>query len=439
LTNPIEKKFRNMDQKERLEYIKNKTKLDDKEIGLFSNTSIFNFDEINDMVENAIGIFQMPLGIASNFVVNGKEYLIPMAIEEPSVIAASSNAAKIAKKAGGFKAKADKSIMTGQIQLVSFGSSSTNTDKLIKTIMENKPKLIRIANTKSKFARCIDLQVRQINDESANNLGPMIIIEIHVDTKDAMGANIVNTMCEVTAPEIEALTDGQVILKILSNYSTNRLVRCKGIFPKESIGGDRVLKRILFSYAFAYSDTYRAVTHNKGIMNGIDSVAIATGQDFRAIEAGCHAYACRDGQYRSLTKWYENSNGDLVGEIEIPLAVGIVGGITNTHPLVKACIKMLDISSSQELAMIIAAVGLAQNFSAIRALSDEGIQKGHMKLHSKNIVKMAWGRGGERASNEQIEEVSQQMINEGNISVSRAKEIMESMNKTNKQHDNYHI
>jgi hydroxymethylglutaryl-CoA reductase len=428
-----------MDQKERLEYIKNKTKLDDKEIGLFSNTSIFNFDEINDMVENAIGIFQMPLGIASNFVVNGKEYLIPMAIEEPSVIAASSNAAKIAKEAGGFKARADKSIMTGQIQLVSFGSSSTNTDKLIKTIMENKPKLIKIANTKSKFARCIDIQVRQINDESANNLGPMIIIEIHVDTKDAMGANIVNTMCEVTAPEIEALTDGQVILKILSNYSTNRLVRCKGIFPKESIGGDKVLKRILFSYAFAYSDTYRAVTHNKGIMNGIDSVAIATGQDFRAIEAGCHAYACRDGQYRSLTKWYENSNGDLVGEIEIPLAVGIVGGITNTHPLVKACIKMLDISSSQELAMIIAAVGLAQNFSAIRALSDEGIQKGHMKLHSKNIVKMAWGLGGERASNEQIDEVSQQMINEGNVSVSRAKEIMESMNKTNKQHDNYHI
>ena len=278
--------------------------------------------------------------------------------------------------------------------------------------------------------------MKQVNDESINNLGPMIIIEIYVDTKDAMGANIVNTMCEVTAPEIEALTGGQVILKILSNYSTNRLVRCKGIFPKESIGGDRVLKRILFSYAFAYSDTYRAVTHNKGIMNGIDSVAIATGQDFRAIEAGCHAYACRDGQYRSLTKWYKNSNGDLVGEIEIPLAVGIVGGITNTHPLVKACIKILDISSSQELAMIIAAAGLAQNFSAIRALSDEGIQKGHMKLHSKNIVKIAAGEG---ASNEQIEEVSKQMIKEGRISVSRAKEIMESINKTNKQHDKYHI
>jgi hydroxymethylglutaryl-CoA reductase len=437
-TNPIGKKFRNMNQKERLELIKNKTKLDDKEIALFNNTSIFNFDEINNMVENAIGVFQIPLGIANNFVINGKEYLIPMAIEEPSVIAASSNAAKIAKNAGGFKANADKSIMIGQIQLVSFDSnnSSNKIDKIIKTIEENKPKLIKLANTKSKFARCIDIQVKQVNDESINNLGPMIIIEIYVDTKDAMGANIVNTMCEVTAPEIEALTGGQVILKILSNYSTNRLVRCKGIFPKESIGGDRVLKRILFSYAFAYSDTYRAVTHNKGIMNGIDSVAIATGQDFRAIEAGCHAYACRDGQYRSLTKWYKNPNGDLVGEIEIPLAVGIVGGITNTHPLVKACIKILDISSSQELAMIIAAAGLAQNFSAIRALSDEGIQKGHMKLHSKNIVKIAAGEG---ASNEQIEEVSKQMIKEGRTSVSRAKEIMESINKTNKQHDKYHI
>jgi hydroxymethylglutaryl-CoA reductase len=437
-TNPIGKKFRNMNQKERLELIKNKTKLDDKEIALFNNTSIFNFDEINNMVENAIGVFQIPLGIANNFVINGKEYLIPMAIEEPSVIAASSNAAKICKNAGGFKANADKSIMIGQIQLVSFDSnnSSNKIDKIIKTIEENKPKLIKLANTKSKFARCIDIQVKQVNDESINNLGPMIIIEIYVDTKDAMGANIVNTMCEVTAPEIEALTGGQVILKILSNYSTNRLVRCKGIFPKESIGGDRVLKRILFSYAFAYSDTYRAVTHNKGIMNGIDSVAIATGQDFRAIEAGCHAYACRDGQYRSLTKWYKNPNGDLVGEIEIPLAVGIVGGITNTHPLVKACIKILDISSSQELAMIIAAAGLAQNFSAIRALSDEGIQKGHMKLHSKNIVKIAAGEG---TANEQIEEVSKQMIKEGRISVSRAKEIMESINKTNKQHDKYHI
>ena len=383
------------------------------------------------MIENAIGIFQIPLGIANNFVINDKEYLIPMAIEEPSVIAAASNAAKIAKEAGGFKAKADKSIMIGQIQLVFFNNNNLNIDELKKTIIENKFELIKLANTRSKSAICVDIRIKQLDDKSINNLGPMTIIEIFVDTKDAMGANVVNTMCEVIAPKIESLTNGQVILKILSNYATKRLVRCKGVFPKALIGGDRVLKRILYAYAFAYSDVYRAVTHNKGIMNGIDSVAIATGQDFRAIESGCHAYACRDGQYRSLTKWYENSDGDLVGEIEIPLAVGIVGGITNIHPLVKTCIKILGITSSQELAMIIASVGLAQNFSAIRALSDEGIQKGHMKLHSKNIAKIAG------ASNNQIEEISQQMIKEENISVSRAKEIIESIDKTNKQQNNY--
>jgi hydroxymethylglutaryl-CoA reductase len=431
MTNSSEKKFRSMNQEERLDHIKKKTNLDDKEIALFSNTSIFNFNQINKMIENAIGIFQIPLGIANNFVINDKEYLIPMAIEEPSVIAAVSNAAKIAKEAGGFKAKADKSIMIGQIQLVFFNNNNLNIDELKKTIIENKFELIKLANTRSKSAICVDIRIKQLDDKSINNLGPMTIIEIFVDTKDAMGANVVNTMCEVIAPKIESLTNGQVILKILSNYATKRLVRCKGVFPKALIGGDRVLKRILYAYAFAYSDVYRAVTHNKGIMNGIDSVAIATGQDFRAIESGCHAYACRDGQYRSLTKWYENSDGDLVGEIEIPLAVGIVGGITNVHPLVKTCIKILGITSSQELAMIIASVGLAQNFSAIRALSDEGIQKGHMKLHSKNIAKIAG------ALNNQIEEISQQMVKEENISVSRAKEIIESIDKTNKQQNNY--
>ncbi|MDP8906645.1 MAG: hydroxymethylglutaryl-CoA reductase, degradative [Thermoproteota archaeon] len=431
MNNTTHKKFRDMTLEERLEHIKNKTKLEDKEIALFNNTSIFGFDEVNKMIENAIGIFQIPLGIADNFVINDKEYLIPMATEEPSVIAAASNAAKIVKETGGFKAKADKSIMIGQIQLVSFnGKDIANTDKVIKTITKNKIELIKIANTKSKFARCIDIQIKQIDDESINHLGPMIIIELLIDTKDAMGANVVNTMCESIAPKIESLTEGQVILKILSNYATNRLVRCKGVFPKALIGGDKVLRRILFAYAFAYSDIYRAVTHNKGIMNGIDSVAIATGQDFRAIESGCHAYACKDGQYRSLTKWYENSNGDLVGEMEIPLAVGVIGGITNIHPLVKTCLKILDIANSQELAMIIAAVGLAQNFSAIRALADEGIQKGHMKLHSKNIAKMAG------ALDDQIEDISQQMINEANISVSRAKDIIKTINKINKQHNN---
>lgn len=424
-----QKKFRDMNQDERLYYLKTKTNLDEKEIDLFRNVATaFKFDTINGMVENAIGIFPLPIGIATNFVINGKEYLIPMAIEEPSVIAAASNAAKIAGRGGGFVAHADDSIMIGQVQLIPVYKNPTNKseidDDIIKVLQENKNKITLLANTKSKFAKCIDIKFKLVEDESINNLGRMIIVEILVDTKDAMGANVINTMCESIAPEIELLTGGKVILKILSNYATERLVRCKAIFPRDLIGGENILKRILFAYAMAYTDTHRAVTHNKGIMNGIDSVAIAAGQDFRAIEAGCHAYACRDGHYRSLTKWYQDSNGDLVGEIEIPMAVGTVGGITNTHPIVKSCLKLLNVSSSKELATIIAASGLAQNFSAIRALSDEGIQKGHMKLHSKNIAIIAG------ATNEQIEFVSKKMIEESNVSVSRAREILETQNKT---------
>lgn len=419
------KKFRDMNHEERLQYIKIEKNLEDEEIDLFRNTGILEFDNVNGMVENAIGIFPLPIGIANNFVINNKEYLIPMVIEEPSVIAASSNAAKIAKTGGGFVASADESIMIGQIQLILSDSNyKSGIDYIIKSILDAKSEIITLANTKSKFAKCIDVKIRQVNDQSINDLGQMIIVEIFVDTKDAMGANVVNTMCETVAPKIEAISGGIVILKILSNYATERLVRCKGTFPKDLMGGEEIIKRILFAYSMAYSDPYRAVTHNKGIMNGIDSVAIATGQDFRAIEAGCHAYACKDGQYRSLTKWYQDSNGDLVGEIEIPLAVGTVGGIINTHPIVKTCLKIMNISNSKELAMITAASGLAQNFSAIRALSNEGIQKGHMKLHSKNIAMIAG------ATDKMIEQIAKKMIEEGNVSVSRAKEILDIENKS---------
>lgn len=421
------KKFRDMTHEERLHHLKTEKNLQDKEIDYFRNTGALEFDILNGMVENAIGIFPIPIGIANNFVINNKEYLVPMATEEPSVIAAASNAAKIAKTSGGFVASVDESIMIGQIQLIPEDLHNTpNIDSAMKLIEDSRNKIIDLANTKSKFAKCIDVKTKYVNDDSINRLGQMIIVEIFVDTKDAMGANVVNTMCEAVAPKIETITGGKVILKILSNYATSRLARCKGTFPKDAIGGEEIVKRILFSYAMAYSDTYRAVTHNKGIMNGVDSVAIAAGQDFRAIEAGCHAYACRDGQYRSLTKWYPDSNGDLVGEIEIPIAVGTVGGIINTHPIVKTCLKIMDITNSKELAMLIAASGLAQNFSAIRALSNEGIQKGHMKLHSKNIAIMAGATG------EKIEQISMMMIKEGNVSVSRAKEILETMNQNKK-------
>jgi hydroxymethylglutaryl-CoA reductase len=335
------------------------------------------------MIENAIGIMSIPMGIATNFVINGRECMIPMAIEEPSVIAAVGKAAKIAKVNGGFIAEADNSLMIGQVQVVGLG----NIKHAMTKILRNKNQLLATANSNSRSLTAVDLQVRQLRDKSPNNMGNMLLVELVIDTKDAMGANAINTMCEAIAPYVAKITGGEVVLKILSNYTTQRMVRCKATFDKERLGGSQIVKRILYAYALAYSDAYRAVTHNKGIMNGIDAVALATGQDFRAIEAGAHAYAARDGTYRSLTSWRRTKEGDLAGEIELPLAVGVVGGIVNVHPTAKFALQILGIKSAKELAMVMAAVGLAQNLAAIRALSSEGIQAGHMKLHARKFSK----------------------------------------------------
>jgi len=424
------KKFYELDLDERLDYIQNETKIKKKDLQLLKDLpKNFSFNKINNMVENAIGIIPIPLGIATNFVINGKKYLIPVSIEEPSVIAAASNAAKIANMRGGFIAEADESIMIGQIQLVArkrnhkdLFASKKERERVKKIITDNKEELLKIANLSSRTVVAKDIQVREILDESINNMGYMIIIELIVDTKDAMGANVINTMCESIAPKIEKLSNGEVVLKILSNYSVNRLARCKATFPKEMIGGSEGVNRILLAYAFAYSDTFRAVTHNKGIMNGIDALAIATGQDFRALEASIHAYAARDGKYRSLTKWYKSKAGDLVGEIEIPMAIGIIGGIVSVHPIVKVVLKILDIKNVKELALIFVAIGLAQNFAAIRALANEGIQEGHMKLHARNIALTAG------AEENQVCLIAERLIKEKNVSVSKAKEIIELLN-----------
>jgi len=384
------KKFYELDLDERLDYIQNETKIKKKDLQLLKDLpKNFSFNKINNMVENAIGIIPIPLGIATNFVINGKKYLIPVSIEEPSVIAAASKKER---------------------------------ERVKKIITDNKEELLKIANLSSRTVVAKDIQVREILDESINNMGYMIIIELIVDTKDAMGANVINTMCESIAPKIEKLSNGEVVLKILSNYSVNRLARCKATFPKEMIGGSEGVNRILLAYAFAYSDTFRAVTHNKGIMNGIDALAIATGQDFRALEASIHAYAARDGKYRSLTKWYKSKDGDLIGEIEIPMAIGIIGGIISVHPIVKVVLKILDIKNVKELASIFAAIGLAQNFAAIRALANEGIQKGHMKLHARNIALTAG------AEENQVNIIAERLIKEKNVSVSKAKEIIELLN-----------
>jgi hydroxymethylglutaryl-CoA reductase len=408
------KKFYEMHREERINYVKKATGLDED---INSMLNPIHFDDANRMIENAIGIMSIPMGIATNFTINNKEHLVPMAIEEPSVIAAASKAAKIAKIRGGFTANAEDSLMIGQVQVVKL----SNSKEAVQKIYENKEHLITIANSRSKSIVAVDLQTRLLHDQSQNRLGEMLIVELFINTNDAMGANAINTMCETIGPDVAEITGGEVVLKILSNYSTKRMVKCSAIFDKEEIGGSKIIERILYAYALAYSDVHRAVTHNKGIMNGIDAVALATGQDFRAIEAAAHAYAARDGAYRSLTRWWKTNEGDLAGEIELPLAVGTVGGITNVHPSAKIALKILRVTSAKELAMIMAAVGLAQNLSAIRALSSEGIQRGHMMLHARNIAVMAGAKGDE------IDIVAKKIAEEGSITIERAKQTLTSL------------
>jgi hydroxymethylglutaryl-CoA reductase len=413
-----EKKFYEMNLAQRLNHLKALTNISQHDIEILRNPTSFTFANANRMVENAIGVFSLPLGIATNFVINKKKYLVPMAIEEPSVIAAASKAAKIAKNNGGFIAECNESLMIGQVQIVSL-TISLNTAKM--RLNTHKNEILRIANSKSKSIVAKNFQVRELDDKSHNNIGKMLLLELFVDTKDAMGANTINTMCESISSRIEELTGGKVILKILSNYATKRLVKCRAIFSKNDIGGEGVVENILYAYSLAYSDVYRAVTHNKGVMNGIDAVALATGQDFRAIEAAAHAYAARSGIYRSMTRWYKTRKGDLAGELELPLAVGIVGGAASVHPLAKVGLKILGVKAAKELAMVLSAVGLAQNMAAIRALASEGIQKGHMRLHARNIATMAGSEGS------QIDIVAKKISDENDVTVRRAKEILSSL------------
>jgi hydroxymethylglutaryl-CoA reductase len=409
-------KFRELSLTDRLNLIKKNTSLEDSDIRYLKNSAHgLGFHNVNRMIENAIGVFPVPMGIATNFLINDMEYLIPMAIEEPSVIAATSKAAKIAKLTGGFHGKADDSLMIGQIQVI---PDDKPHEAISREILKKKDELYRIASSMARSSKVVEIELRSVQDESQLGMGTMIIVELIINTHDAMGANVVNTMCEAVGQAIERFTGGRTILKILSNYSVRRLVTCRATFPKNQIGGDIAVERILYAYALAYSDVYRAVTHNKGIMNGIDAVALATGQDFRAIEAASHAYASRGSRYRSLSKWSRDENGDLVGELEVPMAVGIVGGVTKVHQMAATNLKILKVNSSQELAIVIASVGLAQNFAALLALASEGIQKGHMKLHSRNIAFMAGARGG------MIDIISEHLVKEDKVSLSRAKELM---------------
>jgi hydroxymethylglutaryl-CoA reductase len=373
-------KFFEKSHEEKLDILCNFSDLTDDEVNHLKNaTGGIDFEHADKMIENAIGTFSLPLGIATNFKINNKDYLIPMVIEEPSVIAAASKAAKIARVHGGFTATVEGNISIGQVQVL-----DVNIQKSISAINSNSNEIIELANSASKTLPKLGKGAKQIHcKEIKTSTSSMLIVELMIDVGDAMGANVTNTMCETVAPLIEKITGGKTLLRILSNYSTKRMVSVSGTFDKEAVGGEQVVNDIISAFEFADNDVYRAVTHNKGVMNGTISVANATGQDSRAIEAAAHAYASSTGKYRSLTKWEKDNSGNLVGKYEIPLSVGIVGGVTNDHPIAKICTKILKLANVQDLACIMAATGLAQNFAAMRALVTEGIQKGHMKLHAR--------------------------------------------------------
>jgi len=407
--------FYKLSIEERLEKLKDFAGLNEQEIAVLEKESSLELKSADKMIENVIGTMPVPLGIATNFLINGKNYLIPMATEEPSVIAAASNAARIARLKGGFTAGSDESIMIGQIQVTDL----KNPDDAKNAILENKQKILEIANEQdpvlNKFGGgAKDIEVRILDK--------FIVVHLLVDCRDAMGANAVNTMAESLAPLIEEITGGRVILKIISNLAVHRLARSSAVFDKEALGGEEVVDRIILAYKFAAKDPYRCATNNKGIMNGISAVVLATGNDTRAIEAGAHGYAALNG-YSPLTKYRKNSDGDLVGEIELPMAVGLIGGATAVHPTAKINVKILGVKTARELEEVIASVGLAQNLAALRALSSEGIQRGHMKLHAKNIAKMAG------ADDSILDKVVEIMVRERKVRLDRAREIVGELTK----------
>ncbi len=402
---------------ERLRELKEFAGLSEEEVGTLQ-TGTLPFSSAERMIENVVGIFPIPLGIAVNFLINDRDYLVPMAIEEPSVVAAASNAAKMARSTGGFKASSTEPVMIGQIQLVRCPSPRDAE----RQILASKKEILAVANEQdptlvSMGGGAKDLRVRVIPSLT----GTMVITELLVDCKDAMGANVVNTMAEAVAPLLEEISNGRANLRIITNLADKRLARATAHVSKDVLGGDQVVDGIVDAYAFAAADPYRCATHNKGVMNGIAAVCLATGNDTRAIEAGAHAYAARSGHYSPLTSWHKDENGDLHGFIEFPAALGIVGGVTAVHPLAKICLKILRVKTARELGEVMAAVGLAQNLGALRALASEGIQRGHMSLHARNIAIMAGAQG------ELIDLVAEKMAAERKVRLDRARELVSEL------------
>lgn len=416
--------FYKLTPKERMKLVQDFADLTDHEVKIFESTCALDIELADRMIENVVGTFALPLGIAMNFRINEKDYIIPMAIEEPSVVAAATYAAKMSRKKGGFFTSSTDPIMIGQIQAVNIQDPFAAKMK----ILSEKNLILKKANAQDPMLVSVgggakDLEVKVID----TNSGPMVITELQVDCRDAMGANAVNTMAEAIAPIIERISGGRVYLRIISNLAVKRLARAYVVVDKAVLGGKEVVDGIIEAYNFAAADPYRAATHNKGILNGIIGVVIATGNDHRAIEAGAHAYAVKNGQYCPLSYWEKNIDGDLVGSIELPMAVGLIGGATKVHPTAKVAVKILGVKSANELGEVMAAVGLAQNLGALRALAHEGIQRGHMSLHARNIAITAG------ASGSLIEQIVEQMIKESKVRLDRAKELLEIYQKKEKE------
>jgi hydroxymethylglutaryl-CoA reductase len=415
--------FHKLPLKRRLKALKAFSGLSKDDIKILTHNSALEEKTADIMIENVVGTTQLPIGIATNFRINNKDYLIPMAIEESSVVAAASHAAKLARESGGFIATSDEPIMIGQIQLMGV----KNISKAKRDIVAKFNEIKNLVNNNDSILEKLGGGMKEIEVRSVSSgRGDILIVHILVDVRDAMGANAVNTYCETIAPYLEKLTGGRSVLKIISNLAVKRMVRVRAVWKKALIGKD-VIDGILDAYELACVDPYRAATHNKGVMNGIDSVIIATCNDWRAVEAGAHAYASISGTYSPLTKYEKNKNGDLVGMIELQLAAGLVGGATRIHPIAKISLKIMGVKSAKELAEIAASVGLANNFAALRAMVREGIRRGHMKLHATNIAANAGGH------DEEIDTVARQMIKEDMITVSRAHEILKTIRSDNRK------
>ncbi|NEX62411.1 hydroxymethylglutaryl-CoA reductase, degradative [Noviherbaspirillum galbum] len=416
--------FRALTPEQRREHLARAAGLTAEDIALLATPGALGIDRANGMIENVIGTFELPFGVGGNFQVNGRDVLVPMVVEEPSVVAAASYMAKLARECGGFETSSSGPLMRAQVQVLGI----TDPYGARQSLLKNRDAILEVANSRDKVLRelgggCRDIEVHVFPDTAR---GPMIVMHLIVDVRDAMGANTVNTMAEAVSPLVEKLTGGSVRLRILSNLADLRLARARAHFTPEVLAtatrsGNEIIEGVLDAYVFAAIDPYRAATHNKGIMNGIDPVIVATGNDWRAVEAGAHAYACRSGRYTSLTHWEKDTSGALVGTIEMPMPVGLVGGATKTHPQARLALKIMDVKSAQELAEITVAVGLAQNLGALRALATEGIQRGHMALHARNIALVAGAVGNE------IDVIAKRMAEEQDVRTDRALALLAEM------------